>query len=165
MSKGVIGTWWYPLMRSILLKTVQLCRPLARSCMFGSGYLSGVVMVLRRQWSPQDRQEQSFFGDAQAELDLLMIPAFSSFLKSASAIFSLSGASRHGLANTGRRLPVSMWRSTLCMGEGLSVSDLMMERYFARSRPTGSGMALLTSCSGVSAASESAAMLLKGAQV
>ncbi len=48
------------------------------------------------------------------------------------------------------------------MGEGLSVSDLMMERYFARSHLTGSGMALLTSCSGVSVAKESAAVLLKG---
>ncbi len=47
------------------------------------------------------------------------------------------------------------------MGEGVSVSDLMMEGYFARSRLTGSGMALLTSCSGVLAASESVAVLLQ----
>ncbi len=43
----------------------------------------------------------------------------------------------------------------------MSVSDLMMEGYFARSRLTGSGMALLTSCSGVLAASESAPVLLQ----
>jgi hypothetical protein len=43
----------------------------------------------------------------------------------------------------------------------VSVSDLMMEGYFARSRLTGSGMALLTSCSGVSAASELAAVWLQ----
>jgi hypothetical protein len=43
----------------------------------------------------------------------------------------------------------------------VSVSDLMMEGYFARSPLTGSGMALLTSCSGVLAASESAAVLLQ----
>jgi hypothetical protein len=30
-----------------LAEDVQQCRPLARSCMFGRGYLSGVVMVLR----------------------------------------------------------------------------------------------------------------------
>jgi hypothetical protein len=44
----------------------------------------------------------------------------------------------------------------------VSFSDLMMEGYFARSRLTGSGMALLTSCSGVSAASELAGVLLQG---
>jgi hypothetical protein len=38
---------------------------------------------------------------------------------------------------------------------------LMMEGYFARSHHTGSGMALHTSCSGVLAASESAAVLLQ----
>ncbi len=43
----------------------------------------------------------------------------------------------------------------------MSVSDLMMEGYFARSRLTGSGMALLTSCSGVLSAGESAAVLLQ----
>ena len=43
----------------------------------------------------------------------------------------------------------------------MSVSDLMMEGYFARSHLTGSGMALLTSCSGVLAASESAPVLLQ----
>ncbi len=61
----------------------------------------------------------------------------------------------------GAWLPVSMWCSTPCVGEGVSVSDLMKEGYFARSRLTGSGMALLNSCSGVSAASESAAVLLQ----
>jgi hypothetical protein len=48
-----------------------------------------------------------------------------------------------------------------CVGKGVSVSDVMMEGYFARSRLTGSRMALLTSCSGVLAASESAAVLLQ----
>jgi hypothetical protein len=48
-----------------------------------------------------------------------------------------------------------------CVGEGVSVSDLMMEGYFARSCLTGSRMALLTSCRGVSAASESEAVLLQ----
>jgi hypothetical protein len=49
-----------------------------------------------------------------------------------------------------------MWCSTPCVGFGVSVSDLTMEGYFARSRLTGSGMSLLTSCSGVLAAGESA---------
>ncbi len=44
----------------------------------------------------------------------------------------------------------------------MSVSDLMMERYFAMSCPSGSGMALLTSCRDFAAASESAAVLLQG---
>ncbi len=43
----------------------------------------------------------------------------------------------------------------------MSVSDLMMEGYFTRSRLTGSGLALLTSCSGVLEASESVAVLLQ----
>jgi hypothetical protein len=44
----------------------------------------------------------------------------------------------------------------------VSVSDLMMEGYFDRSRLTGSGMSLLTSCSGgVLVASESAAVVLQ----
>ncbi len=47
------------------------------------------------------------------------------------------------------------------MGEGVSVSDLMMEGYFARSHLTGSEMTLLTSCSDMLAASESAAVLLQ----
>ncbi len=48
------------------------------------------------------------------------------------------------------------------LGVGVSVSDLMGEGYFARSHLTGSGMALLTSCSGVLAASEFVAVLLQG---
>jgi hypothetical protein len=47
------------------------------------------------------------------------------------------------------------------VGEGVSVSDLMMEGYFARSHLTGSGMTLLTPCSDVLAASESVAVLLQ----
>ncbi len=43
----------------------------------------------------------------------------------------------------------------------MSVSYLMMEGYFAKIRLTRSGMALLTSCSVVLAASESAAVLLQ----
>jgi hypothetical protein len=133
--------------------------------MFRRGYLSGAVMVLRRRKSPQGHQELSFLGtmcrgNAHAEFDHLMITAFLSFLSSALAILSLYGANRLGQANTERWLPVLMWCSTLCVGEG-SVSDLTMEGYFARSRLTDSGMALLTSCSGVSAASESAAVLLQ----
>ncbi len=100
-------------------------------------------------------------GNAHAEFDRLMIPAFSSFLNFASAIFSLSVANRRGRVNMGRWLPVSMWCSTPCVGEGVSVSDLTMEGYFVRIHLTGSGMALLTSCSGVLAASESAAVLLQ----
>jgi hypothetical protein len=103
-----------------------------------------------------------YSGDAQAEFELLVIPAFSSFLYSASAILSLSGASRWGLTPMGGWLPVSMWCSTPCVGMGLSVSDLMLEWYFARSHLTGFGMALLTSCSGVLAASELVAVLLQG---
>jgi hypothetical protein len=45
---------------------------------------------------------------------------------------------------------------------GVSVSDLMIEGYFPRSSLTGSGMALLTSYSCVSAASKSEAVLLQG---
>jgi hypothetical protein len=93
-------------------------------------------------------------GDAQAEFDHLLIPACSSFFLTP-AILGLSGASRHGLANTGQWLPVSMWCLTPCVGVGVSVFDLMMERYFARGRLTGLGMAALTSCSGVLGASES----------
>ncbi len=97
-----------------------------------------------------------------AELDWLMIPAFLSFLNSASAIFSLFGASSRGQANNGRWLPVSMWCSKLCVGEGVSVSDQMMEGYFARSHLTGSRMVLLTSCSSVLAAKLAAAEDLGG---
>jgi hypothetical protein len=43
----------------------------------------------------------------------------------------------------------------------VSVSDLMKEGYFARSHLTGTGMALLTSCNSVLAASESGAVLLQ----
>ena len=81
-----------------------------------------------------------------------MIPAASSFLNSASAMRSLSGARRRALAKTGRFPPVSMTCSTPCVGVGVSVSDLIIEGYFAGSRLTGSGMFMLTSCSGVSAA-------------
>ena len=42
------GTWWYPFTRSSLLNTLQPARRLLRSCMLGKGYLSGVVMLLRR---------------------------------------------------------------------------------------------------------------------
>ena len=49
--------------------------------------------------------------------------------------------------------------STPCVGVGVSVSDLIIEGYFARSRLTGSGMFMLTSCSGVDAAMLSAAAL------
>jgi len=41
----------------------------------------------------------------------------------------------------------------------VSVSDLIFDGYFARSRLTGSGMLMLTSCSGVDAAMLSAAAL------
>ncbi len=43
----------------------------------------------------------------------------------------------------------------------MSVSDLMMEGYFARSRLTDSEMELLSSCSGVSVASELVVVLLQ----
>ena len=42
------GTWWYPFTRSSLLNTLQPARLLLRSCMLCKGYLSGVVMLLRR---------------------------------------------------------------------------------------------------------------------
>ena len=45
-SAAAKGTWWYPLTRSSLLKTVQPASLLLRSCMFGRGYLSSVVMLL-----------------------------------------------------------------------------------------------------------------------
>jgi hypothetical protein len=53
--------------------------------MFGRGYLSGMVTVLRRWQSLQGRQEQSFLGtmcrgNAHAEFDGMMIPAFLGFL-------------------------------------------------------------------------------------
>ncbi len=98
-------------------------------------------------------------GDAQAELDLLMIPDASSLLNSASAIRSLSGARRRNLTNTGRCPPVSMMCSTPCVGVGVNVSDLIIDGYFARSCLTGSGMLMLISCSGVDAAMLSAAAL------
>ncbi len=47
---------------------------------------------------------------------------------------------------------MSMTCSTPCVGVGVSVSDLIIEGYFARSRLTVSGMLMLTSCSGVWAA-------------
>ena len=62
MSEGLIGTWWYPLTRSILEKTVQPFKCADMSCMLGGGYLSGVVCMLRRRWSPQGRQEPSFLA-------------------------------------------------------------------------------------------------------
>jgi hypothetical protein len=79
---AVMGTRWYP-----------LTRPLARSYMFGRGYLSEVVTVLMRRLSWQGRQEPSLLGnlcrgDAHAEFDLLMINAFLSFLNSVWAILS-----------------------------------------------------------------------------
>ena len=85
-------------------------------------------------------------GDAQAEFDLRMIPAFSSFANSASAMRSFSGGRRRALANTGRCPPVSIVCSTPCVGVGVSVSDLIMEGYLASSCLTGSGMLSLTSC-------------------
>ncbi len=113
--------------------------------------------------SPQCGQEPSFLGtmcsrDAQAELDLRMIPDTSSFLNSALAMRSLSGARRSTLANTGRWPPVSMTCSMPCVGVGVSVSDLIIDWYFAMSRLTGSGMLMLTSCSGVDVAMSAAAL-------
>jgi hypothetical protein len=49
MSEGLTGTWWYPLTWSIFEKTVQPCKCADMSCMLGSGYLSGVVCMLRRR--------------------------------------------------------------------------------------------------------------------
>ncbi len=60
------------------------------------------------------------------------------------------------MAKTGLFPPVSMTCSTPCVGVGVSVSDLIIEGYFARSRLTGSGMLMLTSCSGVWAAMSAA---------
>ena len=37
MSAGFIGTWWYPLFRSILEKIVQPAALAAKSIMFGIG--------------------------------------------------------------------------------------------------------------------------------
>ncbi len=54
---------------------------------------------------------------------------------------------------------MSMTCSTLCDGVGVSVSDLIIDGYFTRIRLTGSGMFMLTSCSGVDAAMWSAAAL------
>jgi hypothetical protein len=53
---------------------------------------------------------------------------------------------------------VSMPCSTPCVGVGVSVSDLIIEGYFARSHLTGSGMLMLTSCSGVWAAMSAATL-------
>ncbi len=53
---------------------------------------------------------------------------------------------------------MSMTCSTPCVGVGVSVSDLMIDGYFARSLLTGSGMLMLTSCSGVRAAMSAAAL-------
>jgi hypothetical protein len=97
-------------------------------------------------------------GDAQAELDLRIIPDASSFLNSASAMRSLSGARGRTLENTGWLPPVLMTCSMSCVGVGVSVSDLIIEGYFTRSRLTGSGMLMLTSCSGVWAAMSAAAL-------
>ncbi len=88
-----------------------------------------------------------------------MIPDASSFLNSASAMRSLSGARRRTLANTGRCPPVSMMCSTPCVGVGVNVSDLIIDGYFARNCLTGSGMLMLISCSGVDVAMLSAAAL------
>jgi hypothetical protein len=48
-SSGAMGTWWKAFTKSILEKTVQPSMLAGRSIRLGKGYLSGTVMVLRRQ--------------------------------------------------------------------------------------------------------------------
>ncbi len=83
-------------------KMVQPCKPYERSCMFGRGYLLGVVTRLRRQLSPQGLQHTSFLGtmctgDAHGDVEQWTILADSKRLNSALG----SGSRWRAFAKTG----------------------------------------------------------------
>ncbi len=49
MSVAFIGTWWYPFFRLIFEKWVHPAALVAKSSIFGIGYVSGTVTLLRRR--------------------------------------------------------------------------------------------------------------------
>merc|ERR1711860_2484 len=80
----------YPFTRSRVENTWEPATLFVKSRMFGTGYLSGTVALLRRRKSPQGRQEPSGFGticraDAHGELLRRTMPAFSILSNSALA--------------------------------------------------------------------------------
>jgi hypothetical protein len=105
---------------------MQPSRRADRSAMFGKGYLSSAVMLLRRRKSPHGRQPPSFFTTIWSGLDQLleerlMTPAASILSNSAFAAASLAGSSRRNFAVVGRPV-VSMVCSTPCAGDEATVN-------------------------------------------
>jgi hypothetical protein len=49
MSAGSMGTWWYPLTRSMTEKNLQPWSLVDRSCNEGKGYLSWMVAKFNRR--------------------------------------------------------------------------------------------------------------------
>ncbi len=125
-------------------KIVQPCRPLDRSCMFGKGYLSGVVTKFKWRKSPQGRHNPSFLGtmckgEANGDFDLWTMPADSNLLNFALAICNFSGLRRWDFAKTGGWLPVWIWCLTPWLGVGFTSPVLKIEGNFCSRVFTSSG--------------------------
>ncbi len=89
----------------IFEKIVQLCRLFDRSCMFGKGYLSGVVTKLncgnRHKAATIHLLGTMCEGEAHGNFDLRTMPADSNLLNSALAISNFSGLRGGGFCKNG----------------------------------------------------------------
>jgi hypothetical protein len=153
-SAGCIGIWWYPFLKSILLKILHPAALTAKSIIFGKGYASGTVTVFSLLKSPHGRQDPSGFrticsGDDQGLLDLWTIPSRSSCKNSAFAAASLSGSSRRNLLAMGGPV-VCIWCSTSALTGGNTLEGFTTSLNSSKNAASHSGDS--GGCSGPAAA-------------
>ncbi|KNC24268.1 hypothetical protein FF38_12384 [Lucilia cuprina] len=102
-----------------------------RSCMCGSGYLSGTVIQLSRRKSPHGRQSfGSFFGtkcsaDVAHESEGLQMPDFTRKSNSLLATLYLIGSKRLGLVNGNGPLVANLC-TVECLTECIGVVSLIL---------------------------------------